>query len=168
MTPRDPLKKVKSPAALKRILAAQRRKKSVFTNGVFDILHRGHITYLHQARKQGDLLIVALNDDESVKRLKGPSRPINTLADRCLQIAGLESVDYVTWFDEDTPLETILLLKPKVLIKGGDYSPSVKVGPKKMVGAEEVRSWGGQAKVISFVEGYSTTKLIEKARIKKV
>ena len=97
--------KIKSPTALKKALPL--RKKVVFTNGCFDLLHPGHVAYLEQARKQGDLLVVALNSDASVSRLKGPSRPVNTLADRLSVLAGLECVDYVTWFEQDTPLDLI-------------------------------------------------------------
>lgn len=154
---RDPLSKIKKPEALKRLLAKHRgsRRKIVFTNGCFDILHKGHVTYLNQARKLGTLLVVAMNEDDSVKRLKGSSRPVNQLADRMLTLAGLEAVDYVTWFGEDTPLEIIELLKPNVLVKGGDYEI------KDIVGADEVMSWGGSVKALPYVDGYSTTKLIQ-------
>jgi rfaE bifunctional protein nucleotidyltransferase chain/domain len=160
MIPRDPLSKIKKPDTLKRILAKHRepRKKIVFTNGVFDILHRGHVTYLNQARKLGTLLVVALNEDESVQKLKGPTRPINRLSDRMLTLAGLECVDYVTFFNESTPLELIRLLKPVVLVKGGDYAI------KDIVGADDVMDWGGQVKALPFVEGYSTTQLIQKLK----
>lgn len=162
MKPRDPLSKVKKPEALKRLLAKS-RKKVVFTNGIFDILHPGHVTYLHQARKLGDILIVALNEDDSVKRLKGPNRPVNRLSDRMLTIAGLEGVDYVTWFSDDTPLRLIEMIRPKIVVKGGDYSASAQPGdPKYIVGAKEVRAWGGKSKALPFVEGHSTTKTIEK------
>jgi D-beta-D-heptose 7-phosphate kinase/D-beta-D-heptose 1-phosphate adenosyltransferase len=163
LKPRDPLSKVKNRSALKKIAA--KKKKIVFTNGVFDILHRGHVTYLNQARKQGDLLVVALNDDASVKRLKGDSRPIHTLSDRILTIAALECVDYVTWFSEDTPLETILELKPSIIVKGGDYSPSAPPSSKKyIVGTLECKKWGGKSKVLPFVDGYSTTKILSRSR----
>lgn len=154
---RDPLSKIKKPESLKRLLAKYRgpRRKIVFTNGCFDILHKGHVTYLNQARKLGTLLVVAMNEDDSVKRLKGASRPVNTLSDRMLTLAGLEAVDFVTWFGEDTPLEIIELLKPNVLVKGGDYEI------KDIVGADEVMSWGGSVKALPYVDGYSTTKLIQ-------
>ncbi len=160
MTPRDPLSKIKKPEALKRVLAKHRgpRRKIVFTNGVFDILHRGHVTYLNQARKLGTLLVVALNEDESVQKLKGPTRPVNRLSDRMLTLAGLECVDFVTYFGESTPLELIRLLKPMVLVKGGDYAI------KDIVGADDVMDWGGQVKALPFVEGYSTTQLIQKLK----
>lgn len=153
---RDPSDKLKSPESLKRVLAKHRggRSKIVFTNGVFDILHRGHISYLNRARKLGSLLIIAVNDDASVKRLKGDSRPLNRLEDRMYTLAGLECVDYVTSFSENTPLDTIKLLRPHVLVKGGDYAI------KDIVGAIEVVGWGGTVKALPFVDGYSTTRLI--------
>lgn len=159
MKPRDPAKKIKNASDLKKVLArlpSASRKKIVFTNGVFDILHRGHVTYLNQARKLGAILVVALNSDESVKRLKGPTRPINPLSDRALTLAGLECVDFVTWFTDDTPLQVIRLLRPQVLVKGGDYSLS------QIVGAEDVLSWKGKVKSLSFVDGFSTTATIKK------
>lgn len=160
MKPRDPLSKIKKPDALKRILARHRgaKQKVVFTNGVFDILHRGHVTYLNHARKLGNILIVAMNEDETVKRLKGPTRPINRLPDRMLTLAGLECVDYVTWFGEDTPLELIRLLRPNVLVKGGDWKVN------QIVGAEDVLANGGLVKSLPFVDGYSTTKTIQKMK----
>jgi len=160
MTPRDPLTKIKKPDALKRVLARYRggKRKIVFTNGVFDLLHRGHVTYLNRARKLGSLLIVALNEDESVKKLKGPTRPLNRLSDRMITIAGLECVDYVTYFDEETPLELIKLLRPNVLVKGGDYKIS------QIVGAEEVIERGGMVKALPFIDGYSTTQTIAKMK----
>lgn len=167
MAPRDPLSKIKKPESLKRLLAKGRgpKRKIVFTNGVFDLLHRGHVTYLNQARKLGTLLIVALNEDESVSKLKGPTRPVNLLSDRMITLAGLECVDYVTWFGEDTPLELIRLLKPNVLVKGGDYSPGAPLGSSKyIVGADDVMSWGGSVKALPFVEGYSTTKILAHRR----
>lgn len=160
MKPRDPLSKIKKPDALKRILARHRgaKRKIVFTNGVFDILHRGHVTYLNHARKLGNILIVAMNEDETVKRLKGPTRPINRLSDRMLTLAGLECVDYVTWFGEDTPLELIRLLRPSVLVKGGDWKVN------QIVGAEDVLATGGLVKSLPFIDGYSTTKTIQKMK----
>jgi D-beta-D-heptose 7-phosphate kinase/D-beta-D-heptose 1-phosphate adenosyltransferase len=166
MKPRDPLSKVKKPEALKRLFAKARGKKIVFTNGVFDVLHRGHVTYLHQARKLGDILVVALNEDESVRRLKGSSRPVNLLSDRLLTLAGLECVDYVTWFGDDTPLRVVEMIRPKVLVKGGDYSATAPEGSARyIVGTKEVHGWGGKSKALPFVDGYSTTKTIE--RLKK-
>jgi D-glycero-beta-D-manno-heptose 1-phosphate adenylyltransferase len=151
------LSKIKSPMALKRALATS-RKKTVFTNGCFDLLHKGHVTYLESARKLGTCLIVALNSDESVRGLKGPERPINTLADRMEVMAALASVDYVTWFEESTPLSLIRLLKPKVLVKGGDWKLS------QIVGSEDVLGWGGKVHSLAYIEGRSTTEMIRKAR----
>jgi rfaE bifunctional protein nucleotidyltransferase chain/domain len=131
----------------------------VFTNGCFDILHRGHVTLLAQARALGKSLGVALNDDASVKRLgKGGDRPVNALADRMATIAALESVSLVTWFDEDTPLERILDCHPDVLVKGGDWPI------EKIVGASEVTGWGGTVASIPFIHQTSTTALLEKIR----
>ena len=131
----------------------------VFTNGVFDILHRGHVTYLAQARSLGASLAVALNSDASAKRLgKGDDRPINTLADRMAVVAALESVAIVTWFDEDTPLARILECRPDHLVKGGDWAP------ENIVGAREVQAWGGQVHSIPFRHERSTTTLLGKIR----
>ncbi len=132
------------------------RKKGqevVFTNGCFDILHAGHIQYLEAAARMGDRLVIAVNEDDSVRRLKGPSRPINVLDSRMYLLASLRCVDAVCSFPGDTPLEVIKELQPDVLAKGGDYKPD------EIVGAKEVISWGGKVEVIPFVEGYSTTKL---------
>lgn len=138
---------------------AQLARPRVFTNGVFDILHRGHVTYLAQARALGASLIVAVNSDASVKRLgKGDDRPINPLADRLAVIAALESVCLVTWFEEDTPLGLILAVKPEVLVKGGDWETDT------IVGAREVQSWGGTAHSIPFVHERSTSVLIGEIR----
>ena len=154
--------KIRSASALARELSRLRKSKSggkvVFTNGCFDLLHPGHVSYLEEARRQGDRLVVAVNSDASTRRLKGKGRPLNTLEDRMTVIAALESVDHVTWFEEDTPLETILKLRPDVLVKGGDYRV------EQMVGAREVLSWGGQVRSLRFVKGKSTTKLIEKSK----
>ena len=129
----------------------------VFTNGVFDILHRGHVTYLAEARALGTTLLVAINSDRSVKRLgKGEERPFNPLADRMAVVAALEAVDVVTWFDEDTPLSLILACRPDVLVKGGDWKP------KAMVGAVEVQGWGGSVHSIAFKHQRSTTALLKK------
>lgn len=142
----------------KKLSRIRKQKRIVFTNGCFDLLHPGHVEYLEQARGLGDFLVVALNSDESVQRLKGPTRPINCLADRKVVIAGLECVDFVTSFTEDTPLEIILKLKPNILVKGGDWKPD------QIVGGPEVLSWGGKVKSLKFVDGKSTTELIKKAR----
>lgn len=141
-----------------RAQLSRTEKKLVFTNGVFDILHSGHTTYLNEARKLGDALIVAVNSDESVRRLKGPGRPIHSLKDRMLVLAALECVDYVTSFSESTPLKTILTVKPDVLVKGADYTLS------NVVGATEVMSWGGSVKLIRFVKGKSTTNTLNKIK----
>jgi rfaE bifunctional protein nucleotidyltransferase chain/domain len=131
----------------------------VFTNGVFDLLHRGHVTYLAQARALGASLLVAVNSDASARRLdKGADRPINTLEDRVALVAALESVTLTTWFDEDTPLALILGVKPEVLVKGGDWKPGA------IVGAREVMSWGGTVHSIPFAHERSTTALIERIR----
>jgi D-glycero-beta-D-manno-heptose 1-phosphate adenylyltransferase len=131
----------------------------VFTNGVFDILHRGHVTYLAQARALGASLIVALNSDASVRRLgKGEDRPVNPLEDRAAVIAALEACDLVTWFDDDTPLACILAVKPDVLVKGGDWRT------ERIVGARQVESWGGSVHSIPVVHARSTTALLEAIR----
>lgn len=131
----------------------------VFTNGCFDILHRGHVTYLAQARALGTAMIVALNSDASVKRLgKGDERPVNKLEDRLAVMASLACVDMVTWFDEDTPLQRILEIRPDILVKGGDWAP------ERIVGASEVKEWGGSVHSIPFIHEKSTTALLEKIR----
>ena len=131
----------------------------VFTNGVFDVLHCGHVTYLEKARGLGGSLVVALNTDTSAKRLgKGADRPLNNELDRAAVLAGLESVSLVTWFDEDTPLELIDALKPDVLVKGGDYDM------RMLAETAVVESYGGRAVAIPFVDGYSTTALVNKIR----
>ena len=131
----------------------------VFTNGVFDILHRGHVTYLAQARALGASLLVAVNSDSSARKLgKGEDRPVNTLADRLAVLAALESVTLVTSFEHETPLELILAAKPDVLVKGGDWKPDA------IIGAKEVKSWGGTVRSIPLVAGRSTTSLITRIR----
>jgi rfaE bifunctional protein nucleotidyltransferase chain/domain len=131
----------------------------VFTNGVFDVLHRGHATYLAQARALGACLLVALNTDASARRLgKGPERPLNSEQDRAALIAALGSVDLVTWFDEDTPLALVREVRPDILVKGGDYDMD------RLEEANFVRADGGQAQAIALVNGYSTTVLVEKIR----
>ncbi len=139
--------------------AATLTRPLVFTNGVFDILHRGHVTYLAEARALGASLVVALNSDASVKRLgKGDDRPINALPDRMAVVAALESVALVTWFDEDTPIARILQCRPDHLVKGGDWTPD------RIVGATEVKGWGGQVHSIPFRHERSTTALLSKIR----
>ena len=143
--------------ALVRVAALAR--PVIFTNGVFDVLHRGHVTYLEQARALGGSLVVALNTDASSRRLgKGADRPLNKELDRAVVIAALESVSLVTWFDEDTPLKLINQLKPDVLVKGGDYD--MRQLPETAV----VEAYGGRAVAIGFVEGFSTTALMTKIR----
>lgn len=131
----------------------------VFTNGVFDILHRGHVTYLAQARALGSSLMVALNSDASARRLgKGPERPLNALADRLAVIAALEAVSLVTWFEDDTPLALIQEIRPDILAKGGDWAPA------SMVGAKEVLGWGGTVHSIPFQFPGSTSALVAKLK----
>jgi rfaE bifunctional protein nucleotidyltransferase chain/domain len=134
------------------------RGRVVFTNGVFDLLHPGHVDVLFGARRHGDALVVGVNSDASVKRLKGPTRPVRGAAERCYVLAALEAVDAVVVFEEDTPFELIGALRPDVLVKGGDYSES------SMVGANEVRAWGGEVVVVPLTPGHSTTSTIEKLR----
>ncbi len=135
-------------------------ERVVFTNGCFDILHAGHVSYLEQAREQGDRLIVAVNGDASVTRLKGPGRPINSVDRRMAVLAGLGAVDWVVSFSEDTPENLITLLKPDILVKGGDY------GVEQVVGAELVYAYGGEVRVLGLVENSSTTAIVEKIRNK--
>ena len=150
--------KICAPEELERRISALARPL-VFTNGVFDLLHRGHVTYLAQARALGESLVVALNTDPSVRRLgKGDDRPLNPLADRAAVIAAVEAVSLVTWFDEDTPLELIMKLKPDVLVKGGDWQA------RDIVGAAEVQGWGGKVHAIPFRHERSTTALLTAIR----
>lgn len=137
----------------------QQGRKIVFTNGCFDILHSGHVTYLNESKKQGDYLVVGLNSDISVKRLKGETRPINNENDRAIVLSGLKSVDFVCIFDEETPKDMIEAISPNVLTKGGDYII------ENIVGADFVINNGGKVVVINFVEGKSTTNIINKAKL---
>lgn len=131
----------------------------VFTNGVFDVLHRGHVTYLAQARALGASLVVGLNSDASARRLgKGPDRPLNAEADRAILLAALESVSLVTLFDEDTPVQLLSELRPQIYVKGGDYDM------RTLAETALVESWGGRALAIPFVNGYSTTALVSRIR----
>jgi rfaE bifunctional protein nucleotidyltransferase chain/domain len=140
--------------------AAALARPLVFTNGVFDILHRGHVTYLAEARALGAAMAIALNSDASVRRLgKGDDRPINLLEDRLAVVAALESVSLVTWFDEDTPIRRILECRPDRLVKGGDWPA------ERIVGAPEVQGWGGTVHSIAFRHDRSTTRLLEKIRL---
>jgi rfaE bifunctional protein nucleotidyltransferase chain/domain len=130
----------------------------VFTNGVFDLLHPGHVDVLLGARRRGDALIVGLNSDASVRRLKGPERPVRSEAERAYVLAAMAMVDAVIVFGEDTPLEAILALRPDILVKGGDYTEAT------VVGAREVRGWGGEVSIIPLTPGQSTTSIINKLR----
>ena len=132
------------------------KKKIVFTNGCFDILHKGHVSYLRRARKFGDVLIVGLNSDASVRRIKGPGRPVNNQRDRAAILSELRCVDRVILFREDTPEGLIRKLRPDVLVKGADWKGSA------IAGAEFVRSYGGKVRLIPFVKGFSTTGLLKK------
>ncbi len=130
----------------------------VFTNGVFDLLHPGHVEVLDMARREGAALIVGVNSDASVQRLKGPTRPIRTTAERALVLAALESVDCVVVFEDDTPIELVRALLPDVIVKGGDYAPET------IVGADVVTARGGRVVVVPLVPGQSTTSIVEKLR----
>ena len=158
---------VTAPAFLSKIHArdtlaaavAALRRPCIFTNGVFDVLHRGHVEYLAQARALGASLVVALNTDASARRLgKGDDRPLNRDTDRAVVMAAQEAVSLVTWFDEDTPLELIGQIRPDIIVKGGDYDMQLLPETRLM------QSWGGKALALPFVSGYSTTSLVEKIR----
>ena len=152
--------KIKSSKKLARTLAALKRKgkRIVFTNGCFDILHVGHTRYLKEAKKRGDVLILGLNSDESVRSLKGETRPLIPESERADVVAALESVDYVTIFNETTPLELIEYLKPDILVKGGDWKE------EQVVGRQSVEKWGGSVIIIPEITGSSTTNIIEKIK----
>ena len=152
------MKKILSWEALKIEVERRRRQgeKIAFTNGCFDILHVGHVRYLREARKKGDLLILAINSDVSVRTIKGERRPLLPEDERAEVVASLEVVDYVTLFDETTPLRLIEYLRPDVLVKGGDWKEET------VVGRDAVRSWGGEVVLVPVVEGASTTNIIEK------
>lgn len=157
--PVHPAEKVLSREEVLRRFGRPRRGTVVFTNGVFDLLHRGHVEYLCAARALGDALVVGLNTDESVRRLgKGADRPVNPEEDRALVLAGLACVDAVTLFGDDTPRALIEALLPDVLVKGGDYTVET------IVGADEVRAAGGRVQVIPLVPGRSTTAILQRAR----
>ena len=133
-----------------------RKERIVMTNGCFDVLHAGHVSYLEEAKSLGDRLIVAVNDDDSVRRLKGDSRPINALEDRLLVLAGLAAVDWVVPFAEDTPAALIQAILPDVLVKGGDYEPD------EIVGGKEVLQNGGEVRVLAFRDGHSSSRIIDR------
>jgi D-beta-D-heptose 7-phosphate kinase / D-beta-D-heptose 1-phosphate adenosyltransferase len=133
-------------------------EKIVFTNGCFDIIHAGHVGYLDSARRLGDRLVLAVNGDESIRRLKGPGRPINSLDRRMAVLAALEAVDYVVAFDTDTPEPLLEKVRPDILVKGGDYSVD------QVVGADIVKRHGGRVEVLDFVENISTTHIVQKIR----
>ncbi len=152
------LQKIISPEeALSRFGRGFRKShRMVFTNGCFDLLHRGHVYYLTRAREMGDFLVVGLNNDESVRRLKGPGRPLNDARSRSEVLAALSVVDAVILFGEDTPLKLITALKPDILVKGGDYRE------EEIVGYREVLSWEGEVRTIPVLEGYSTTSILRR------
>ncbi|HPX61158.1 MAG TPA: D-glycero-beta-D-manno-heptose-7-phosphate kinase [Deltaproteobacteria bacterium] len=158
MSHSDSDSKIKNRDVLAALIAAekQRGRRVVFTNGCFDLLHAGHVKYLQKARQLGDLLVLGLNSDASVRRLKGPKRPLIGEEERAHILAALDCIDYVVLFDEDTPLELIKLIKPHILAKGGDYTADT------VVGRELVESCGGRVELVSFVDGKSTTNIIER------
>ena len=151
-------KKIKSQAQLKKIISALQKKgrRVVFTNGCFDLLHAGHVEYLQEAKRKGDILVVAVNSDSSVRRLKGNKRPIVKAQDRTKVIAALESVDYVVVFAEDNPEKLIRFLRPDILVKGADWNQ------KDIVGSDLVLGYGGKVHRINFLKGRSSSNLIKK------
>jgi rfaE bifunctional protein nucleotidyltransferase chain/domain len=150
--------KIKSSSALEKILARARRKGKdiVFTNGCFDIIHIGHVKYLAKAKKLGDILVIGMNSDSSVRAIKGKGRPVNKQRDRAEVLSALSFIDYVTVFNESTPERLIKRLKPNILVKGGDWKID------KIVGGDFVKSLGGKVVRIPFVRGYSTSSVIDK------
>ena len=157
---REPTGKIAASWADAAKLREQMAGKVVFTNGVFDLLHPGHVDVLTAARARGDSLIVGVNTDASVARLKGPGRPVRSEAERAYVLAALEAVDLVVLFEQDTPLELVRALRPDVIVKGGDYTVD------SIVGASEVESWGGEVVVVPLTPGQSTTSIIEKLSAK--
>ena len=155
-------RKIQSRGALRRIAARRRAqgRKIVFTNGCFDLLHAGHVDYLEKSRRLGDLLIVGLNSDASVRRIKGPARPITREKDRLRILSALEAVNYVTLFSEDTPLPLIRAVRPHVLVKGADWKQG------EIVGARDVKSWGGVVRRVGLLPGRSTSRLVRRIRAK--
>lgn len=150
--------KLKTAASVARLLDRQRRagKKIVFTNGCFDVLHVGHVRYLARARRLGDVLVVGINTDASVRKLKGPGRPVNSEKDRAEVLGSLAAVDYTVLFDDPTPLRLIEKVRPDLLVKGGDWKK------KDIVGADFVESCGGRVRSLPFVKGFSTTGTLDK------
>ena len=150
--------KIKSPKELKNIISRLKRQNKIiaFTNGCFDILHYGHINYLERAKTKTDILVVAINSDSSIRRLKGNTRPIMKLNDRMRIVAALESVDFVTSFNQDTPSKIIGFLKPDILLKGGDWNKN------RIVGKDIVESYGGRAITLPYIRGRSSSKIINK------
>ena len=156
--PPDPATKILTRPELLKRFGRPRDGTLVFTNGCFDLLHPGHVAYLHEARALGDALVVGVNTDDSVRRLKGTGRPLVPEDARLRVLAGLASVDAVTLFDEDTPEALIGELLPDVLVKGGDYAP------EEVAGRSRVRAAGGEVRILPFLEGFSTTELVERIR----
>jgi D-beta-D-heptose 7-phosphate kinase/D-beta-D-heptose 1-phosphate adenosyltransferase len=156
--PVDPTTKIVSRAEVARRLGRPRAQRVVFTNGCFDLLHPGHVAYLFEARALGDLLVVAVNTDESVRRLKGEGRPLNDVDSRAFVLAGLGCVDFVTSFHEDTPRELVRELLPDVLVKGGDYRA------EDVVGRAEVEAAGGSVRILPYRAGHSTSGLLSRIR----
>lgn len=143
-----------------KLLSARKDKKVVFTNGCFDLLHIGHVRYLQEAKNLGDILVVALNTDDSVRKLKGPTRPIQSESDRAEILAALGCVDFTVLFSEETPEKLIQTLRPDILVKGGDWTVD------QIVGGRFVQSYGGQVKSLQFIADRSTTKIVEKSKSK--
>jgi rfaE bifunctional protein nucleotidyltransferase chain/domain len=156
--PTPPSEKILNWQRAKAWRASLADQPLVFTNGVFDLLHPGHITVLHAARRQGDALVVGINSDASVKRLKGENRPVRTENERATMLAALAMVDAVVIFEQDTPLELIRVLEPDVLVKGGDYTEA------SVVGAPDVRARGGRVVIVPLTPGHSTTAIVERIR----
>lgn len=152
--------KIKTQSQLVRFVRQlkKRKKRVVFTNGCFDILHSGHVYYLEQAKRLGDYLVVGLNSDRSVRRIKGKGRPVNAEKDRACVLSALASVDFVSIFSEETPLHLIVLIKPDVLVKGSDWKTS------QIAGAKEVLAWGGKVRRVALLKGRSTTATLQKLK----
>jgi len=153
-------KKIIEREKIRENLENIKNKRIVFTNGCFDILHKGHLLYLIEAKKEGDFLIVALNSDSSIKRLKGDIRPINKLEDRLFNLACISFVDFVTWFDEDDPIETLKIIRPDLHVKGGDYKE------EDLKEYNILKELNIKLKIIPYIDGYSTTSIINKLKYK--